>query len=144
MIPIYLDYNATTPIDPRVARAMIPFVNEHFGNPSSGHVLGVTTKKAVERSRKQVADLLGCDVEEVIFTSGGSEANNFAIKGVADAYAEKGNHIITSAVEHPAVTEVCRYLEKKGCRVTYIPVDGNGLVDAGEVEAAITPQTIPG
>ena len=142
MIPIYLDYNATTPIDPRVARAMIPFVNEHYGNPSSGHALGVTTKKAVERARKQVAELLGCDLEEVIFTSGGSESNNFAIKGVADAYADRGNHIITSAVEHPAVSEVCKYLERKGCRVSVIPVDGNGLVDAKDVEAAITPQTI--
>jgi cysteine desulfurase NifS/selenium donor protein len=140
--PIYLDYNATTPIDPRVARAMIPFVNEHYGNPSSGHALGVMTKKAVERSRAQVAGLLGCDVEEVIFTSGGSESNNYAIKGVADAYATKGDHIITSAVEHPAVSEVCRYLERKGLKVTVVPVDGYGMVDPREIEEAITPRTI--
>jgi cysteine desulfurase NifS/selenium donor protein len=142
MDPIYIDYNATTPIDPRVAEAMQPFLTKHFGNPSSSHVFGVTAKKAVERARKQVADLLGCEVYEVIFTSGGSEANNHAIKGVALAYREKGNHIITSAVEHPAVTEVCRYIEEHGYDVTYLPVDEHGLVDLLMVEDAISPQTI--
>ncbi len=142
MKPIYLDYNATTPIDPRVAEAMLPYLHEHFGNPSSNHLYGSTTKKAVEKARKQVAELLRCRMEEIVFTSGGSESNNFAIKGVAEAYRHKGNHIITSAIEHPAVIEVCHYLEDKGFRVTYLPVDGYGLVDPEELEANITPQTI--
>ena len=142
MKTIYLDYNATTPIDPRVALAMLPFVHEHYGNPSSGHTFGVTAKKAVENARAQVAGLLGCAIDEVIFTSGGSESNNYAIKGAADAYQRKGNHVVTSAVEHPAVIEVCRYLERKGLKVTYVPVDEYGLIDPEEVEAAITPQTI--
>lgn len=142
MKTIYLDYNATTPIDPRVADAMMPFIREHFGNPSSGHAYGVAARKAVDRARAQVAELLGCEVYEVIFTSGGSESNNFAIKGAAHAYRSRGNHIITSAVEHPAVTEVVEFLEGEGYRVTYIPVDASGLVDPARVEAAITPATI--
>lgn len=142
MKPIYLDYNATTPIDPRVAQAMLPFIHGLFGNPSSAHAFGVESKKAVEKARAQVADLLGCRVDEVVFTSGGSESNNFAIKGVADAYSKKGNHIVTSAVEHPAVTEVCRYLERRGFEATFVPVDEHGLVDPDAVEAAITPRTI--
>ncbi len=142
MNPIYLDYNATTPIDPRVAEDMIPFVTDHFGNPSSGHSFGITTKKAVEKARKQLADMLGCQLDEIIFTSGGSESNNYAIKGIARAYRDKGNHIITSAVEHPAVLEVCRFLEGDGLKVTYLPVDQYGLVDPLQVEKAITPQTI--
>jgi cysteine desulfurase len=142
MKPIYLDYNATTPIDPRVAEAMLPFIHEHFGNPSSSHIFGVTAKKAVERARGQLARMLHCQLDEIIFTSGGSEANNYAIKGVAYAYREKGNHIITSAVEHPAVLEVCRYLERDGFRITYLPVDRYGLVDTARVEEAITPRTI--
>lgn len=142
MQPIYLDYNATTPIDPRVAEAMLPFINEHFGNPSSTHSFGVTAKKAVEKARGQIAEMLRCGAEEVIFTSGGSESNNYAIKGAAYAYRHKGNHIITSAIEHPAVLEVCRHLEKKGFQVTYLPVDGNGLVDPEQVRKAITPLTI--
>jgi len=142
MKPIYLDYNATTPIDHRVAEAMLPYLQTHFGNPSSGHAYGVTTKKAVEQARKQIADMLGCGIEEIIFTSGGTESNNYAIKGVAHAYRKRGNHIITSAVEHPAVTEVCRYLEENGYTVTHLPVDEYGLVDPAQVEKAITPQTI--
>lgn len=142
MEPIYLDYNATTPIDPRVAEVMLPFIHEHFGNPSSSHILGVTTNKAVEKARQQIAEMIGCGPDELILTSGGSESNNYAIKGVAWAYRNKGNHIITSSVEHPAVTEVCRYLEKQGFLVTYLPVDGDGLVDPGRVEEAVTPQTI--
>ena len=129
MKPIYLDYNATTPIDPRVGEAMIPFINEHFGNPSSGHAYGITTKKAVDTARRQIADMLHCQVDELIFTSGGSESNNYAIKGIAEAYRDKGNHIITSAIEHPAVTEVCRYLETKNYKVTYLPVDEAGLIN---------------
>jgi cysteine desulfurase len=142
MKPIYLDYNATTPIDPRVAAAMLPFIHEHFGNPSSGHIFGVTTKKAVEKARVQLAQMLHCQTDEVIFTSGGSEANNYAIKGVAFAYRQRGNHIITSSIEHPAVLEVCRHLEEFGFRITHLPVDSYGLVDPKQVEKAITPQTI--
>ncbi len=142
MAPIYLDYNATTPIDARVADAMLPFLQKNFGNPSSGHAYGVISKKAVENARRQVADMLGCGIEEIIFTSGGTESNNYAIKGVAHAYRSKGNHIITSAVEHPAVTEVCHYLEENGYTITILPVDEYGLVDPAQVEKAITPQTI--
>ncbi len=142
MNPIYLDYNATTPIDPQVAEAMLPYIHQHFGNPSSGHSFGVSAKAAVDAAREQVATMLRCRPQEIVFTSGGTEANNYAIKGVAGAYREKGNHIITSAVEHPAVIEVCRYLESRGCRVTYLPVDQTGLVDPQQVADAITDQTI--
>jgi cysteine desulfurase len=142
MKSIYLDYNATTPIDPRVADAMMPYVREHFGNPSSSHAYGVAARKAVDRARRQVAALLGCEVHEVIFTSGGSESNNHAIKGAAHAHRSRGNHIITSSVEHPAVTEVLKFLEGEGYRVTYLPVDDCGLVDPARVEDAITPATI--
>ena len=142
MKTIYLDYNATTPIDPRVAEAMLPFIHQHFGNPSSSHIFGVTAKKAVEKARKQVAETLHCQVDELIFTSGGSESINYAIKGVASAYRHKGNHIISSSVEHPAVVEVCHYLEEQGYKVTYLPVDEYGLVDPEQLEEMITPQTI--
>lgn len=142
MKPIYLDYNATTPIDPEVAAAMRPFLEEHFGNPSSSHWYGAQAKKALENARRQVAQLLNCQPEEIVFTSGGSESNNLAIKGVAFAYRDKGNHIITSQIEHPAVAEVCKYLEGQGFRVDYLPVDEFGLVHPGTVEKAITPQTI--
>ncbi len=142
MKTIYLDYNATTPIDPRVAEAMMPYIHQHFGNPSSTHLYGVNARKAVENARKQIADMLGGKVEEIVFTSGGSESNNYAIKGAAEAYRQKGNHIITSSIEHPAVIEVCRYLENKGYEITYLPVDKYGLVDPLQVEEAITPQTI--
>jgi len=140
--PVYLDYNATTPIDPRVAEAMLPFIQQHFGNPSSSHYYGVTARKAVDNAREQVAAMLRCSPEEIIFTSGGTESNNHAIKGAAQAYHHKGNHIITSAVEHPAVTEVCGYLAGKGFEIATLPVDDDGLVDPREVERAITPQTI--
>jgi cysteine desulfurase len=139
---IYLDYNATTPVDREVATAMQPYLNEYFGNPSSSHSFGTETKKAVENARKQVAALINCRPNEVIFTSGGTESNNYAIKGFAYAHAHKGKHIITSAIEHPAVFEVCKYLEKKGFLISYIPVDESGLIQLGELEAAITPQTI--
>jgi cysteine desulfurase NifS len=140
--PIYLDYNATTPIDPEVAEAMRPYLFEHFGNPSSSHWYGIQTKKAVEEARRQVADLLHCTSDEVIFTSGGSESNNYAIKGTAFANREKGNHIITSAIEHPAVLEVCKYLAEKSFQVTYLPVDEFCLVDPRELQKSIRPQTI--
>ena len=142
MSDIYLDYNATTPIDPQVAEAMLPYVHGLFGNPSSGHSFGVAARQGVDLARHQVASLLGCSDDDLIFTSGGTEANNNAIKGVAAAYRHRGNHIITSAVEHPAVTEVCGYLESQGCRITYLPVDGYGIVDPQQVEAAITPETL--
>src|SRR3990172_4748441 len=142
MKPIYLDYNATTPIDPRVAEAMMPFLHDHFGNPSSSHVFGAATKKAVDKARKQTCEMLGCDFDEIVFTSGGSESNNYAIKGAAFAHRHKGNHIITSAIEHPAVLNVCGFLEKKGFEVTYLPVDEFGLVDPKLIEESIKPLTI--
>ncbi|NQT96830.1 MAG: selenide, water dikinase SelD [Candidatus Marinimicrobia bacterium] len=142
MEPIYLDYNATTPIDPRVAEVMLPFINQHFGNPSSSHAYGITARKAVNIARRQIADLLECSLDEIIFTSGGSEANNYAIKGVAENYREHGNHIITSAIEHPAVTEVCDYLVTRGYKISRLPVDKYGLIDPAQVEEALTPQTI--
>ena len=142
MDPIYLDYNATTPVDPEVVEAMAPYIHQQYGNPSSGHVLGVASKEAVEKARGQLAEMLLSRPDEVIFTSGGTESNNHAIKGVAGAYKHKGNHIITSAVEHPAVLEVCRYLESQGCEVTYLPVDKFGMVDPQQVDDAITDQTI--
>jgi cysteine desulfurase len=140
--PIYLDYNATTPIDPRAAEAMRPYLVEHFGNPSSPHPYGVTTKRAVEEARRQVAALVGCMPAEVIFTSGGTESNNAALKGVAAAYGHKGNHIVTTAVEHPAVTEPCAILESQGYQVTVLPVDQYGWVDPAAVERAVTEQTV--
>jgi len=139
---IYLDYNATTPVDERVADAMLPYLYEHFGNPSSSHIFGIEAKKGVERARTQIANMLGCKVDEIIFTSGGSESNNQAIKGAALANREHGNHIITSSIEHPAVLEVCDYLRTIGFKVTILPVDGKGQVDPRDVEKAITPQTI--
>ena len=142
MSDIYLDYNATTPIDPQVAEAMLPYIHGLFGNPSSGHSFGLAARQGVDHARQQVANLLGCGEDELIFTSGGTEANNHAIKGVAGAYREKGNHIITSAVEHPAVTEVCRYLEGRGFGVTYLPVDEYGLVAPRQVENAISSETL--
>ncbi len=142
MKPIYLDYNATTPIDPEVAAAMQPYLLEHFGNPSSSHWYGQHTTQAVATARQQVADLLQCDPDEVIFTSGGSESNNYAIKGTALAHRERGHHIITSAIEHPAVIEVCKYLETQGFEVTYLPVDTYGMVQLESLERALSPQTI--
>ena len=142
MNDIYLDYNATTPIDPQVAEAMLPYIHGLFGNPSSGHSFGVAARRGVAHSRRQVASLLGCDEDDLVFTSGGTEANNHAIKGVAGAYRNRGNHIISSAVEHPAVTEVCRYLEGRGYRVTYLPVDEYGYVEPQQVESVITSQTL--
>jgi len=142
MKPVYLDYNATTPVDPEVFEAMRPFLAGHFGNPSSSHVYGVDARLAVEKARGQAADLLECDPSEVIFTSGGTESNNHAVKGAAFAGRAKGNHIVTSAVEHPAVAEVCSYLETAGFRVTTIPVDGAGRIDMAALEKSLTPDTI--
>ena len=142
MNPIYLDYNATTPIAHDVAEAMAPYLYEHFGNPSSSHPYGVAAKRAVEAARAQVAALLGCQPIEVIFTSGGTESNNYALKGAALAGRERGNHVITSAEEHPAVIEVCHWLEEQGFRLTVLPVDEYGLVDPTDLERATTPGTL--
>lgn len=140
--PIYLDYNATTPHDPEVIDAMRPFLEEEFGNPSSSHWYSIRPKKAVMEARRQVASLLNCEAEEIIFTSGGTESNNHAVKGVALACRDKGNHIITSQIEHPAILEVCEYLEKTGYEATYLPVDEHGMVRVSDVSDAITSKTI--
>ena len=141
--PIYLDYNATTPVDPDVFRAMRPYFETYFGNPSSSHQYGKATKEAVTVARQQVANLLGAEPSEIVFTSGGSESNNHAIIGTALANMKKGNHIITSQIEHPAVLKPLKYLEEKfGFKTTYLPVDKYGLVDPSDVEKAITGKTV--
>jgi cysteine desulfurase len=140
--PIYLDYNATTPVDPAVREAILPYLGNEFGNPSSGHVYGRRAQVAVERARAQVADLLGCRPDEIIFTSGATEANNLSILGVAEQYAERGKHIITCVAEHKAVLDPCHHLERRGWQVTYLPVDSQGLIDPDEVRLAIMPQTV--
>lgn len=140
--PVYLDHNATTPVDPGVARAMLPFLTEHFGNPSSAHAFGRAPARAVSRAREQVAALFGCRPSEIVFTSGGTEANNHAILGVARANRRRGNHVVTSAVEHPAVLAVCDRLREDGFAVTVVPVDRHGRVSPSDVEAAIVPSTI--
>jgi cysteine desulfurase NifS/selenium donor protein len=139
---IYLDYNATTPLDPRVAEAMRPFLEGLYGNPSSAHPFGLEAKVAVEEARRHVAAMLNARPDEIVFTSGGSESNNFALKGAAYANRNKGNHIITTAIEHPAVAEVCRYLGDRGFRITYAGVDETGLVNPDDIERAITRETI--
>lgn len=140
--PIYLDYNATTPTDPEVAEAMLPYLTTRFGNPSSTHAFGAETRAAVESARRQVAALLGARAEEIVFTSGGTEANNTVIQGVARLLRAKGRHVVTSAIEHPAVLEPCAVLEEEGFRVTRVPVDGDGRVDPRDVAAALTGETI--
>ncbi|MHB9098896.1 MAG: cysteine desulfurase family protein [Syntrophales bacterium] len=139
---IYLDFNASTPIAPEVADAMQPFLVQHFGNPSSLHWAGTPAKEAVEHARRLVADLLACHPSEVVFTSGGSESNNHAIKGVFFALREKGNHVVTTQIEHPAILNPCRFLEKLGAAVTCVGVDRYGRVDPHDIEKAITPKTI--
>ena len=141
--PIYLDYNATTPVDPRVLDDMLPFLKDKFGNPSSSHIYGQNAKKAIEKAREQVANLLRAQTKEIIFTSGGSESNNHAIIGISLTNAKKGRHIITSQIEHPSVIETLQYLkEKHGFRITYLGVDKHGLVEPTEVEQAITDKTV--
>ncbi|MCX5821562.1 MAG: cysteine desulfurase NifS [Deltaproteobacteria bacterium] len=142
MKPIYLDYAATTPTDKRVVAAMLPYFEEVFGNPSSLHAFGQEAGAAVEGARAKVASSLGVRPAEIVFTSGGTESDNFAIKGVAYANRKRGNHIITSVIEHDAVLSTCRFLETEGFRVTYLPVDGEGLVDPAAVAGAITDETI--
>jgi len=139
---IFLDHAATTPADPRVVEAMLPYFSDSFGNPSSIHSLGLETRTAVAEAREKVASLIGAASDEIIFTSGGTEADNLAIKGVALANAHKGKHIVTTRIEHHAVEESCRYLEKQGIKVTHVAVDHDGLVDPREVERAVTPETI--
>jgi cysteine desulfurase len=139
---IYLDYNASTPIDPAVAEAMAPFLEYHFGNPSSGHWASVGAEAALEAARSQVAALLGSRDDEIVFTSGGSEANNLALKGVAWALKAKGDHIITSSVEHPSIVGPCRFLQQLGFAVSVVPVDRFGRIDPGDVERAISRRTI--
>ena len=141
--PIYLDNHATTPVDPRVVEAMLPYFTEHFGNAASrNHPFGWQAEEAVENARKQVATLIGANPKEVIFTSGATESNNLALKGVAEMYAERGNHIITAATEHKAILDTCKKLEKLGYNVTYLAVQPNGLVDLDKLRAAITDKTI--
>jgi cysteine desulfurase len=142
MRPIYLDYNASTPVDPAVAEAMRPFLDGAFGNPSSGHWASAPAKAALDRARAQVAELFGASAEEIVFTSGGSEANNLAIKGTYFAATRGRAHIITSTIEHLAVLAPCRFLERLGASVTYVPVDRTGLIDPDDVRRAITPQTL--
>ena len=139
---IYLDHNATTPIAPEVAEAMRPYWEEKYGNPSSGYTLGRLAKEALEDARGRVANLLGCRSEEIVFTSGGTESNNMVIKGVAHSLAEKGRHIITTAIEHPAITNPCLFLLYQGYDVTFLPVDSTGLVEPSAVRKAIRPTTV--
>ena len=139
---IYLDYAATTPVRPEVVQAMLPYFTDVFGNPSTIYTCGQEAKGAVEEARNQVAGLIGAGIDEIVFTSGGTEADNFAIKGVVYASKSKQKHIITTPIEHHAVLETCHFLEESGCRVTYLPVDGNGLVDPADVRRAITTDTV--
>jgi cysteine desulfurase len=140
--PIYLDHNATTPLAPEVADAMRPLLETGWGNPSSSHVFGLRARRAIDRARGQVADLLGCDADEVVFTGGGTEANNMAIQGVAYAQRERGRHLVISAVEHPAVSEVCAWLIGLGWELTVVPVDGVGRVDPDAVARALRDDTV--
>jgi cysteine desulfurase len=142
-LPIYMDNHATTPMDPRVFQAMTPYFTEHFGNAASrNHSFGWRAEEAVEKARKQIADLIGASSKEIIFTSGATESDNLAIKGVAEMYAEKGNHIITVATEHKAVLDTSKHFEKRGCRVTYLPVLESGLIDLDMLREAITDRTV--
>lgn len=142
-LPIYLDNNSTTPVDPRVFDEMRPFFTDQFGNAASKqHSFGWIAESAVEKARQRVAALLNCDPKEIIFTSGATESNNLAIKGIAEAYLSKGNHIITSSIEHPSVLESCRYLEKRGFEVSYIRVDSFGLIDLQELSDTVSKRTI--
>src|SRR5688572_6738475 len=142
-LPVYLDYNATTPCDPRVVEAMLPYFGRHFGNAASRtHMYGWQAAEAVDYAREQVARLIGSEPKELVFTSGATEAINLAIKGVFDAYAFKGNHVITCVTEHKAVLDTCTQIEKMGAEITWLPVNNEGLIDIKELEAAIRPTTI--
>src|SRR5881628_2739827 len=142
-LPIYMDYHATTPVDPRVLETMMPYFTEDFGNAASrNHPFGWKAEEAVEQARKQVADLIGANAKEIVFTSGATESDNLAIKGAAEMYREKGNHIITCVTEHKAVIDTCKRLEKEGYRVTYLPVHKDGRISLDELKAAISDKTI--
>src|SRR5438874_12460977 len=142
-LPIYLDNHATTPADPRVVEAMLPYFTQQFGNAASrNHQFGWEAEAAVETAREQVARLIGATAKEIIFTSGATESDNLAIKGVAEMYREKGNHIITAVTEHKAVLDTCKRLEKYGTRVTYLPVQKDGLVDLDDLKRAMDDKTI--
>jgi len=142
-LPIYLDNNATTPLDPRVLDAMLPFFTEVYGNAASrNHPFGWAAEEGVDYARDQIAQLINCDPKEIIFTSGATESDNLAIKGVFEMYAQKGNHVITTTTEHKAVLDTCKHIEKLGGRVTYLPVNEQGLISLEELEAAMTPETI--
>ncbi len=142
-MPIYMDNHATTPMDPRVFDVMKPYYLEIFGNAASrNHSFGWEAEEAVEKARKQIADLIGATAKEIVFTSGATESNNLALKGIAEMYAERGNHIITQATEHKAVLDTCKRLEKDGARVTYLPVQQNGLIDLDQLRDSITDKTI--
>ena len=142
-LPIYMDNNATTPVDPQVLEAMLPYYREHFGNAASrNHAFGWRAEEAVDLARGQVAKVIGASDKEIIWTSGATESNNIAIKGVAWMYKEKGNHIITQTTEHKAVIDPCKYLEQNGFRVTFLPVDRQGLIDLNQLYDAMTPDTI--
>lgn len=139
---IYLDYAATTPLDPRVLEAMMPYLTEKFGNPNSIHAFGREARKAVDEARETISALLNCRPSEVVFTSGGTESDNLALRGVASAYRQKGNRIVTTAIEHHAVLHTCRALQDEGFEVTYLPVDEHGLVSPEQVAEAVTDRTI--
>ena len=142
-LPVYLDYNATTPCDARVVETMLPYFSQHFGNAASrNHIFGWQAEEAVKHAREQVAALIGADASEIVFTSGATEADNLALKGVYEIYAAKGNHIITCNIEHNAVLDTCKHLEKLGADITYLPVKENGVIDLQELEAAIKTTTI--
>jgi len=142
-LPIYMDNHATTPVDPRVLEAMLPYLREDFGNAASrSHVFGWRAEEATEMAREQVAGLIGASAKEIVFTSGATESDNLAIKGTVESYASKGDHVISAVTEHPAVLDSCRALERKGVRVSYLPVSRDGLVDAGDVRKAITEKTV--
>src|SRR5512143_1773953 len=142
-LPIYMDYHATTPVDPRVVEAMLPYFTDKFGNAASrNHPFGWAAEEAVETARNQIAKLIGASPKEIIFTSGATESDNLAIKGVAEMYREKGNHIITAVTEHKAVLDTCKHLEKYGFRVRYLPVQTDGLVDLDDLRRAMDEKTI--
>jgi len=139
---IYLDYAATTPLDPRVLEAMMPYMTEHFGNPNSIHSFGREARRAIDGAREKIAQLLNCQPSEIVFTSGGTESDNLALRGVAEAYRHKGNHIVTTAIEHHAVLRTCKALEDMGFSVTYLPVDEHGLVSPEQVAEVVNERTI--
>src|SRR6185437_6383465 len=142
-LPVYLDYNSTTPCDPRVVEALLPYFSQKFGNAASrSHSFGWEGEEAVEVAREQVARLIGAETKEIVFTSGATEGDNLALKGVFEAYSAKGNHIITVVTEHKAVLDSCHHIERLGGEVTWLPVDAEGLIDLAALEAAIRPTTV--